>query len=1044
MRGPGRNRSRRRRYAWAGVVVFVALLALSAQPVSAANSTLVSHHETASELSNGSLTNADVERSGEAGFVGHNTYRSTAVSRWAFDEGSGSAAHDHVGSNDGAITGASWTTGVTGQALSFDGTDDQVKVPNDPSLNPTDGLTVSTWIKLDGEAGTRGIVSKNNWRQYRIHMQANITKANFRVTDGSGNNSLETLNSGIKINDGEWHHVALTVDPSGMAFLLVDGQIAASTETPYDQLGTSIEPLYVANGSESEHFPGTVDDLRVYSEALTPGQIQRLHRYHDSKLSATATERWALDAGQGETAFGDEGDDMSITNGTWVDGPAGQAISFDGDGSMATGNYGASNFSISFRLYLPENQSDRFVVNKFRSVATDGWGIRAGGGRIGIYDDIDDVDEYRYRTSISTGEWHYVTAVISGTENKLYLDGELVGSGEHSSSPITSFTGDLVAGERGGDEFHMNGSIDDLRVYNRELTASDHEWLFNHPGAQLPETSSYQATHDVTHSVEGVSDLTLRNATADVTWEGSTDDGFSWTTLASTTVSSSQNLTQSWSEFSGDQVRISVDVEQTDPDHTARLHDEGAIVRNEDPIVDDTSLEPNTTDTIDEDPVTLSADVSDRDFGTVRGEQLNVSFYVDGDYQASDILGGNGTASVSLSAVETDEHDWHVEVSDSWGGSDRGPETGTATFVLPSDLTIYNESDPMDKLTNVEVRVRFYGEDDLVVERTTTNGEIDMSGLPADQSFIVVAEAEGYHNRRIHVDSLVQQQEVYLLLDDPNNVTTVYNRFELEDLTGQFPIESTRLVVERALNTTASNGIEWVTIGGDYFGADNSYAINLEQGVRYRLKLLRDDGTVRVVGPYQALDEDNPKTIRVGEIRFSAQENQTFLSTSEIVEENGNRKLIITYSDPAQETRDYYVRVHEAGNYSNYIHEDEVFELGNYSAEVDLPNGDTRWVVNWTAVRSGEEIGQIERPGSISVVDDFPLGEPWSGIFSFLFVLTTITLSGVVQATRGAIATCMVAGLLTGMGLVEIYPGFWVIAMTIAIGGHLRVSGGYR
>ena len=51
------------------------------------------------------------------------------VAEWHFDEGAGSVLADSSGNgNDGAIYGATWTEGVSGSALSFDGNGDYVEI----------------------------------------------------------------------------------------------------------------------------------------------------------------------------------------------------------------------------------------------------------------------------------------------------------------------------------------------------------------------------------------------------------------------------------------------------------------------------------------------------------------------------------------------------------------------------------------------------------------------------------------------------------------------------------------------------------------------------------------------------------------------------------------------------------------------------------------------------------------------------------------------------------------------------------------------------
>ncbi len=69
-----------------------------------------------------------------------------------FDEGSGTIAKDYSGNgNDGTlcngatcgVQGPTWTTGKVGGALSFDGVDDYVIVPDSASLNITNAITLA-------------------------------------------------------------------------------------------------------------------------------------------------------------------------------------------------------------------------------------------------------------------------------------------------------------------------------------------------------------------------------------------------------------------------------------------------------------------------------------------------------------------------------------------------------------------------------------------------------------------------------------------------------------------------------------------------------------------------------------------------------------------------------------------------------------------------------------------------------------------------------------------------------------------------------------
>jgi hypothetical protein len=66
------------------------------------------------------------------------------VAHWKFDEGEGDTAYDSAGGNHGTLNGPTWTTGQIGEALSFDGTEDDVFVGDDDSLDITAAISFSS------------------------------------------------------------------------------------------------------------------------------------------------------------------------------------------------------------------------------------------------------------------------------------------------------------------------------------------------------------------------------------------------------------------------------------------------------------------------------------------------------------------------------------------------------------------------------------------------------------------------------------------------------------------------------------------------------------------------------------------------------------------------------------------------------------------------------------------------------------------------------------------------------------------------------------
>ena len=91
------------------------------------------------------------------------------VGAYAFDPDSNGTATDASGErNDGAISGATWTSrGRFGGALSFDGTDGVVRIPHSRSLDLTRSMTLSAWIRPTArQAGWRTIMHRQTDAYY--------------------------------------------------------------------------------------------------------------------------------------------------------------------------------------------------------------------------------------------------------------------------------------------------------------------------------------------------------------------------------------------------------------------------------------------------------------------------------------------------------------------------------------------------------------------------------------------------------------------------------------------------------------------------------------------------------------------------------------------------------------------------------------------------------------------------------------------------------------------------------------------------------------
>jgi hypothetical protein len=196
------------------------------------------------------------------------------VGAWGFDETAGSTVADASGNgNTGTISNATRTTsGKFGGALSFNGTNAWVTVPDAASLDFTSGMTLEAWVDPTA-VGTawRCVVLKEQPAEliYALYAGNSKGKAATDVFTNADIGLSGTTNTPLNT----WTHLAATYDGATLR-LYVNGAQAASKALT-GAIKTSTGALRIGGNSVwGEYFSGLIDEVRVYNKALTAAQIQ--------------------------------------------------------------------------------------------------------------------------------------------------------------------------------------------------------------------------------------------------------------------------------------------------------------------------------------------------------------------------------------------------------------------------------------------------------------------------------------------------------------------------------------------------------------------------------------------------------------------------------------------------------------------------------------------------------------------------------------------------------------------------------------------------
>ncbi len=209
------------------------------------------------------------------------------IAHWEFNEGAGGIAYDSAGSYTGTLQSATWTTdrqGQAGKALQC-GVNQWLDVPD--TLKPA-LLTVACWIFVDSFGASLGpIVSAEKGLgadgfAFRFGYDVNQHLMLETIAPSPIYGAFPTSRTAVSADalaTGQWVHVAGTYDGQTVS-VFVDGALAGTnTFGAMQALSTDGSiPVGVGHlqGWGVQWFQGRMDDLQIYDNALTSGEIASL------------------------------------------------------------------------------------------------------------------------------------------------------------------------------------------------------------------------------------------------------------------------------------------------------------------------------------------------------------------------------------------------------------------------------------------------------------------------------------------------------------------------------------------------------------------------------------------------------------------------------------------------------------------------------------------------------------------------------------------------------------------------------------------------
>jgi len=316
----------------------------------------------------------------------------------------------------------------------------------------------------------------------------------------------------------KWNHIVM-INSGGVVSgylngVSMTGSVGPNTSTP--------NKTYIGTDSYG-FFNGSLDDVRIYSRALSANEITQLYKIGagdkvaaSPKVGPTACTTGLSCGLVGYWTF--DGKDTPWTSayaGTTLDksgknntgtltnmgratsttvGKIGQALKFNGknshvdigdpaDGSL---DFGTNSFSYGLWVYATGNYGEYDMPWYKNGASAGGTGYDMELGSYGWQADVSDGTNIVSATFLASGiynKWTHLFVVVNRSTGRLltYVNGSIANGAGNDISTMGSFSTGI--GARIGAGYLMRnpflGKIDDVRVYNRALSAAEVRQLYN-------------------------------------------------------------------------------------------------------------------------------------------------------------------------------------------------------------------------------------------------------------------------------------------------------------------------------------------------------------------------------------------------------------------------------------------------------------------------------------------------------------------------------------------------------------------------------------